>query len=294
MAGYTPLFDSLTTGTLCGKWPDIGLWPIILSMKDARGMVRASPEFISAVTGLALSQVIACIERFCQPDPASTSKDHDGRRLIPDPDERNVWHVVNHTKYQEKARKAARQAEETASGRDAERKRRERGVQSCPAVSGGVPLSDTDTDTDKNKSPSDSVELKLDSGPVQRIFEHWKAVWKHPRAKLDPKRRRLIAVALKGYSEADLRGCIEGYLNSSHHCGENERQTIYDDIGLFLRDAAHIDAGLNFRQGHRAPAKIDLIFRREEEYMAYKAAVEKGLSFSTQTEWDSHYGHQTH
>ena len=29
--GYTPLFASLTTGTLCGRWPDSGLWPIVLS-----------------------------------------------------------------------------------------------------------------------------------------------------------------------------------------------------------------------------------------------------------------------
>ena len=150
---------------------------------------------------------------------------------------------------------------------------------------------DKETETDKSKN---YVELKLDTGPVMRVFAHWKVLWKHPNAKLDPKRRRIIATALKAYSETDLRNAIEGYLNSSHHCGENERKAVYDDIGLFLRDAAHIDAGLNFRQGHRAPAKVDLIFRRQEEYQAYKAAVEQGLSFSTQSEWDSHYGHQTH
>ena len=39
MSGYTPLFASLTTGTLCGKWPDVGLWPIILSLADRHGEV---------------------------------------------------------------------------------------------------------------------------------------------------------------------------------------------------------------------------------------------------------------
>ena len=43
MAGYTPLFSSLTTGTLCGRWQDIGLWPIVLSMADKDGVVDVTP-----------------------------------------------------------------------------------------------------------------------------------------------------------------------------------------------------------------------------------------------------------
>ncbi len=39
MAGYTPLFSSLTTGTLYGRWPDIGLWAVVLSLPDKGGIV---------------------------------------------------------------------------------------------------------------------------------------------------------------------------------------------------------------------------------------------------------------
>lgn len=81
---------------------------------------------------------------------------------------------------------------------------------------------------------------------VDRVFEHWKLTWNHPKAALDPKRSAAIKRALKGYSASDLCASISGYLNSAHHTGQNERQTVYDDIELFLRDSAHIDAGIRF------------------------------------------------
>jgi hypothetical protein len=45
--GYIPLFASLTTGTLCGCWPDIGLWPVVLSMSDRWGIVDVTPAYIA-------------------------------------------------------------------------------------------------------------------------------------------------------------------------------------------------------------------------------------------------------
>ena len=144
-----------------------------------------------------------------------------------------------------------------------------------------------------SKPPSRFVAQERD-GSVIRIFEFWKATWNHPRARLDTKRRRVIAQALKAYTEGDLRICIAGYLNSSHHCGENDRRAVYDDIGLFLRDAARIDAGIAFGQD-RHPAKPELTLRNEAEFSAYRAATQQGLSFASQDEWEAHYrGRQTH
>lgn len=64
MAGYTPLFDSLTRGTLAGKWPDIGLWPVVFSLADRNGVVDVIPRFIAIVTGLSEGDVIGCMRRF--------------------------------------------------------------------------------------------------------------------------------------------------------------------------------------------------------------------------------------
>jgi hypothetical protein len=144
VSGYTPLFDSLTRGTLCGRWPDIGLWPIILSLADKNGEVDVTPLYIAGITGLAEQEVIACMQRFCQPDPYSRSQDAEGRRLELLDDHRNWgWHIVNHGKYREKARLAAKNARDVEAGKEAERKRNAR---ECPPMSADVrrspPVSD--------------------------------------------------------------------------------------------------------------------------------------------------------
>jgi hypothetical protein len=155
-SGYTPLFGSLTTGTLCGRWPDIGLWPIVLSLADRHGVVDVTPDYLARITGLQVDAVTACMARFCEPDPYSRSTAESGARLVLlDPEARQWgWRVVNHGKYREKARKAAFDADRTASGRDAERKRTERGasrdVPTRPDGTRADPPSDSDSDKTKN------------------------------------------------------------------------------------------------------------------------------------------------
>ena len=149
---YTPLFDTLTTGTLYGKWPDIGLWPVILSMADRNGIVDVTPQFIAGVTGLELREVIACMKRFEGPDLDSRSQNDDGARLeLVDPKRKWGWRIVNYVAYRERARMAAKNSEATASGMDAERKRRAREAakgQECPPMSADGRLSDGDGDGD--------------------------------------------------------------------------------------------------------------------------------------------------
>ena len=155
--GYVPLFDNLTTGTLHGRWPDIGLWPVMLSMADRFGRIDVTPQYIAGVTGLDVQEVVECIGRFCSPDEDSRSKtdEDEGRRLEPlEPGRKWGWKVVNHAKYREKARLLARDSDRTAAGLDAERKRKKR---ECPPLSPEIPPSDGDGDGDgdgdKSKNP---------------------------------------------------------------------------------------------------------------------------------------------
>lgn len=94
--------------------------------------------------------------------------------------------------------------------------------------------------------PSEPLSDAKPPDDVREVFEHWKSVWQHPSAALDPKRRAAIGRALKGYSVADLCESIAGYRNSTHHTGQNDRNAVYDGLHLLLRDADHIDAGLRF------------------------------------------------
>jgi hypothetical protein len=105
---------------------------------------------------------------------------------------------------------------------------------------------ETETETEQRRI---SVAQERDAGPAERVFAHWRAEFGHPRAHLDAKRRKAIAAALARYDEATVCAAISGYKHSPHHMGQNERHTVYDDIELFLRDAKHIEAGLNFARG---------------------------------------------
>lgn len=156
-AGYAPLFDSLTTGTLCGRWPDIGLWPIILSMGGKRGVVDVTPDYIARVTGLPLEAVVACMKRFCEPDPYSRTSAEEGRRLVlVDPEHRDWgWRIVNQPLYRERARKMAFDAARGEDGRNAERMaaRRSDGTREDPRRPDETrehPPSESDAEAKKN------------------------------------------------------------------------------------------------------------------------------------------------
>lgn len=167
--GYTPLFDSLTKGTLCGRWPDIGLWPIVLSLSDRHGVVDSTPTHIAAITGLALLDVVSCMKRFCEPDPYSRSQDNDGARLELLETHRDWgWRIVNHGKYRERARKQAYDSERTASGLDAERKRQSRGVPTCPDTSRSP---DGDEDVNKDEEGSRSTRSRAPATHLPDDFE---------------------------------------------------------------------------------------------------------------------------
>lgn len=237
MAGYTPLFDSLTKGTLCGKWPDIGLWPVVLSMADRHGIVDVTHQYIATVTGLELEHVVACMERFCEPDLHSRTQDQDGRRLVRLEDGRDWgWKVINHGKYAEKARLIHKNAREVEQGRNRNRLAKRNGSEESTLTADdrrSPPMT-----ADDRPSSSSSLSSKED---ICLVFEHWREVHQHPRAALDAKRKKVITSALKSYPVDDLKLAIDGCKASPFHQGENDRNAKYDSLALILRDAEQID-----------------------------------------------------
>ena len=167
MAGYVPLFDSVLDGTLFGKWPHTGIWTCLLSQVDKHGVIDMNPNLLAAKIGVPVDLLLSCITDFMQPDPGSRTKDNDGRRLeLIDPEGRDWgWRVVNHAKYREKARKQMHQQVATETGRDADRKRKEREVQNCPDVSGDVRPS-THLISDASHLNADTSAQEGDAPPV--------------------------------------------------------------------------------------------------------------------------------
>ena len=205
--GYTPVFRSIFTGTLFGKYPDLPLWLVLLAMADKNGDIDAHPSYISAACGIPQTDVEACITRFCEADPASRTPDDDGRRLVPIEGRGFGWRIVNHSKYREKARKAMHQIEATATGRDAERKRlaRERSmsgrVQTSPDGSGAVRLSDSDTNNKKKKG-ADAPPLIEGLDP--KAWEAWIGYRQSIGKALKPASHQQAMKALAKYGSSQM------------------------------------------------------------------------------------------
>ena len=130
-----------------------------------------------------------------------------------------------------------RDAEHVAE-RDAER------VVSASPPSPSPSPSPSPTEEKEKDSP---LRARVASRHIDLVFEHWQRVHKHPEAKLNDKRRRLIAARLRdGYTLDQLRCCIDGYALSPFHRGENEQGTVYDSIDLMMRDAKQVEQGVTF------------------------------------------------
>jgi hypothetical protein len=171
VSGYTPVFGSVFTGTLCGKWPDTGVWVCLLALADRHGVIDTTPQYLSAVIGVSVEDLMGCLTRFMEPDPRSRSQENDGRRLVLVDASRDWgWRIVNHGKYRERARKHAWDSARTESGRDAERKRASRDVPTRPDASRLSPLSNTDTDSNKEEVHS-ARERELDGRAQALISE---------------------------------------------------------------------------------------------------------------------------
>ncbi len=156
--GYTPLFRSVFSGTLCGQYPDTAAWLFLLALADKNGCVDCTPQYISGVTGMPIEDLTQCIARFCEPDPNSRTAAEGGRRLVPiDPTRAWGWRIVNHTLYRERARKAAYDQRRIDSGENAERMRRRYASSTGnidptrPDATRADPLSNTNTNTNTNE-----------------------------------------------------------------------------------------------------------------------------------------------
>lgn len=116
-------------------------------------------------------------------------------------------------------------------------------------------------------------EIPMSSSRCERdgvgaVVEHY--VKLHPRARPGAKVRKAIQARLgEGYSVSDLCAAIDGCHRSPHHCGENERGTKYQTLGLIVRDSDHVqqfmDVPLNGASAHGAENEWEIRERLEKQ-----------------------------
>lgn len=75
------------------------VWMTILALKDQNGIVTKNITGIARITNLPVATCEAAVLKFESPDPQSSSKAHEGRKLLKIPE--GGWFVVNSDKYRE-------------------------------------------------------------------------------------------------------------------------------------------------------------------------------------------------
>lgn len=201
------------------------------------GFVKAASIGIIRRSGIEQDAGHLALIRLGDPEAGSRSPDFEGRRMVR---VEGGFIILNFQKYRDRdytAADRARRYRTRKSQRDGETSQRD-----MLGTSRNVTQAEAEAEAEE-----DNTDTSGRPDPVLGLFDLWKVEYNHPKAKLDPKRRKKIAAALKlGYSLADLERALRGYKNSPHHMGKNDSNTVYDDIELFLRDAKHIDQGLKY------------------------------------------------
>jgi hypothetical protein len=93
---------------------------------------------------------------------------------------------------------------------------------------------------------------------VFRIYTFWKATMGLERARLTPERAKKIRQRLKdGYSIEDVEKAIMGCKDSPFHQGQNDRNTVYNDLTLILRNGSFLEKFMQLRRTLTAEEKAN-------------------------------------
>lgn len=124
----------------------------------------------------------------------------------------------------------------------------------------------------KNNTTSDKPPRvpRLAPGLVDTLFSYWKQELRHPRSKLDDKRKRLLSNALRQYGLEDCKRVVDGAKASAWHMGANEDGRVYDKVSLLFRDSEKMEQFIGWahkppEKSRRAPTdSVDVIIRDAE------------------------------
>lgn len=96
----------------------------------------------------------------------------------------------------------------------------------------------------------------LPAGDAGLVWQAYVDAVAPTRVRLTPTRAALIARRLRDYTAAELVRALRGYGRSTWHRGDNDRGRPYQSLELWLRDAAHVEAGWQLESApERAPKK---------------------------------------
>lgn len=97
MNGYTKLFGKIVYSTIWQEsLPTKVVWITLLALKDMDGHVFCSVPGLAKTAGVSLDECEKALQKFKNPDPYSSTKENEGRRIQ---EIDGGWFVLNHYKY---------------------------------------------------------------------------------------------------------------------------------------------------------------------------------------------------
>lgn len=95
---YGKTFESQYEGSMVGAGMNVfAVWNYAIA-KCKTGVVELNPKLLAFILGGTEDQVVSALTYLCAPDPASRSKEHDGKRLIKEGEYQ--YRLVNWGQYQ--------------------------------------------------------------------------------------------------------------------------------------------------------------------------------------------------
>jgi hypothetical protein len=251
---YARVFTKILDSTIwLEPTPTRIAWITLLASMDEDGFAQfAGITNLAHRARLTVAETAQAIKALEAPDHDDPLQDHQGRRVERVP---GGWMILNASKYNKLAtREIAREQNRLRVARHRERMAQLAGnapVRTGNAVCENVSLLSVALPVAvAERIPTESLSSSDAARPVEEVFEHWKREHGHPKAKLDPRRSRVIREALKRFSKDDLMKSISGYLHSEFHMGKNDRRKKFDEIATLLRDAPHIERGIEEFEKH--------------------------------------------
>lgn len=220
-AGFAKIYgdrlarSSLLDTGVATRW----VFVFMLSQADSEGRFRcATVSALARTAAVTIEEARKAIEELSAPDPESTTKAHEGRRILPI---QGGWQLVNYTVYrdyrsdeQQKAAERKRRQREAAAARAAELSERD--------MSQDITGSHVQTLDVRRKTP-DLRKTDLASDDAVSILAYWQ---ERTSTKLrSPKAHAQILARIKsrlrdGCSLTDLKACVDFALADEFYVGK--------------------------------------------------------------------------
>jgi hypothetical protein len=160
---YGKIFDSLYTGSMVGAGINVfAVWGYVIANAKPPGIIELNPRLLAATFGCDVEPIVKAIECLCSPDPESRTKEHEGRRLLPEG--QFLYRIPTWAKYNQ----IRNEVERREKNREYARAYRER--QARKMLAGDVSTDDadvsTDALTDQQNQPIRSVRTDSTSSVV--------------------------------------------------------------------------------------------------------------------------------